>query len=270
VIFKFLFLGLLSFNLFAFSSVEVELHSGQKIHAQYIETYEDRWFYEPPINRRDHYVLLFELVDQRPVFHFFKLGEIKAARLSRSKTPDLNHYLKSRGWVLNEVVVEEAVVLTGHKGHHKLETMFGNFAWDLGIRDSKGSQFQNDGSKLEDYYIFAKEVRSPFDGIIVGLENNSPDNPPDPHFNADIAGLEANYVLILLEYPFYFSLVHFQKDSLTVAVRDSVKKGDLLGLVGNSGVSYIPHLHMTMFLYLEQFDRFISIPVFSDRYASRI
>jgi len=46
------------------------------------------------------------------------------------------------------------------------------------------------------------------------------------------------------------------------SVGDKVEVGMRLGTVGNSGVSYLPHLHYTLYTFLPQLDRFISIPGF--------
>ena len=65
---------------------------------------------------------------------------------------------------------------------------------------------------------------------------------------------------IKIQYPFYLSVVHFKKDSIKVNIGDKVSPGQELGLVGNSGVSYIPHLHYTLYIYEESLQRFISVP----------
>jgi murein DD-endopeptidase MepM/ murein hydrolase activator NlpD len=41
--------------------------------------------------------------------------------------------------------------------------------------------------------------------------------------------------------------VHLKKGSLKVKAGDSVKKGEEIGLVGNSGISYAPHLHFGVY-----------------------
>ena len=54
------------------------------------------------------------------------------------------------------------------------------------------------------------------------------------------------------EYSWY---VHAKKGSIKVKQGDVVKQGQLLGTVGNSGGSAIPHLHFTLVSY-----RGISVP----------
>lgn len=43
---------------------------------------------------------------------------------------------------------------------------------------------------------------------------------------------------------------------------DQIQVGDFLGEVGNSGVSFTPHLHMTMYYYSEELSRMVSVPTF--------
>ena len=75
-------------------------------------------------------------------------------------------------------------------------------------------------------------------------------------------GLKNNYLTIKVHESIYLSLVHFKQDSIQVEVGDTVSEGQYLGRVGNSGVSYLPHLHFTLYTYIEELERFISIPGF--------
>jgi murein DD-endopeptidase MepM/ murein hydrolase activator NlpD len=52
-----------------------------------------------------------------------------------------------------------------------------------------------------------------------------------------------NYVLLDIGGGRFASYAHFQPNSLKVKVGDRVKLGQVLGLVGNSGNSDLPHLH---------------------------
>jgi len=161
-------------------------------------------------------------------------------------------------------IIPGADVLTGNEGHHKLERMFGNFAWDLGILDSHGKLHSGSGLRLDDYYVFNKKVYSPVKGTVVGLVSNQIDNRPSPLFEGDLKNKVNNYLTIKIKYPFYLSVVHFKKDSIKVNIGDSIDVGQVLGVVGNSGVSYIPHLHYTLYIYEENLKRFISVPAHFD------
>jgi hypothetical protein len=93
---------------------------------------------------------------------------------------------------------------------------------------------------LEDYAVFGDTVFSPCNGYIIHAYDDNPDNiPPErkrgPH--------NINNVLIGND-SFYVFLGHFKERSLFVKAGDSVKTGQPLALVGNSGMSLEPHLHI--------------------------
>lgn len=247
---------------YAYSSLAVDgIHltkkDGIQVTGQLIETYVDRWFYEPPRVDDDKYYLVYHsekltLVADKDILH------IEKTELDEN---EFEKFLLRKGIVLESALVKSASVLTAHEGHHKLEKMFGNFAWDLGILGPDQRQFRGLGTELEDYYIFGAEVYSPVKGKIVGAVSDKFDNKPSPDFSNNVSGLESNYLLIEVEHPYYFSIVHFKQNSIIPTVGDWVEVGDSLGRVGNSGVSYIPHLHFTLYFYAQEHDRFISIPI---------
>ena len=85
------------------------------------------------------------------------------------------------------------------------------------------------------------------DGIILAVEDGHYDR-----CHADLGSLDvscdgypvrANYVKIQHEIGWQTWYYHFKKDSIMVENGQSVKAGDLLGLVGSSGRSAMPHLH---------------------------
>ena len=77
--------------------------------------------------------------------------------------------------------------------------------------------------------------------VIDGLAEQTPGI-----FPADITLQEAdgNAVIIDIGDGLYANYAHMQPGSLRVAVGDKVRKGDVLGLVGNTGNSLAPHLHL--------------------------
>jgi len=96
-------------------------------------------------------------------------------------------------------------------------------------------------SDPENYFIFSTPVYSPCDGEVISAENDLPDlNPPERDRN----NLAGNYVLIECDRGFYVILAHLKQDSLEMAEGDFVSAGSLIGLIGNSGNTTEPHLHI--------------------------
>ncbi len=94
----------------------------------------------------------------------------------------------------------------------------------------------------ERYVIYNDPVYSPCDGIILQVENEMPDlNPPQ----RDERSHAGNYVVIQPSgTDYYVLLAHLKKGSVKVQQGDIVRSGQFLGLVGNSGNTTEPHLHI--------------------------
>lgn len=245
--------------------IELTLLNGEKVSGEHIETYEDRWFYQPPSPTVQKYELVFSLKDGEPSFKLVNQLDIKELKNIKNGPSQYRAHLKAKNLFFKNKLVPFSEVLTGNEGHHKHERMYGNFAWDIGDLDIWGQQFSGTGEHLEDFYIFGAEVLSPLSGVVVGQVNDQPDNPPDLSFTGDLSGKINNYLTIQVAPKFYLSIVHFIEGSITVNTGDKIKVGDLLGKVGNSGVSYLPHLHYTLYTYIPEQERFISVPGFSER-----
>jgi hypothetical protein len=93
---------------------------------------------------------------------------------------------------------------------------------------------------LEEYRIFGAEILAPCEGEVLTIENGLPNQKPlDP----DTSRLPGNHVVILCR-GYSVVLAHMQPGSVTVRVGETVKVGQLLGRVGNSGSTMEPHLHV--------------------------
>lgn len=130
-------------------------------------------------------------------------------------------------------------ITQGHNGKHTHKDNW-QYAWDFEITDEKGKTYKNSGDEPGDYYCYDKPVISPGDGIVEMIIDDIPDN---------IVGernLEKNWgnsiVIKHTEY-LYSSLSHLKPGSISVKEGDKVKRGETIGLCGNSGNSPYPHLH---------------------------
>lgn len=113
-------------------------------------------------------------------------------------------------------------------------------AFDLIITNDEGISFKTDGIVNEDYYAFGKELIAPCDGEIVLVVEGIKDNVPGVMNPMYIPG---NTVILKTKNNEYLFFAHFKQHSIAVKEGQIVKKGQLLGLCGNSGNSSEPHLH---------------------------
>jgi peptidase M23-like protein len=92
-----------------------------------------------------------------------------------------------------------------------------------------------------DYHIFGTPVLAPCAGRIVHTHDGVSDGVPVNM--SDATSKVGNYALIRCG-TFDILLAHFRKDSLQVGLGDLVYEGQVVGAVGTSGASDMPHLHI--------------------------
>ncbi len=90
------------------------------------------------------------------------------------------------------------------------------------------------------YHIFGEPVYAPCTGVAAQIEDQLPDQKPPETDRGHPAGnfvrLECGEADVLL--------AHLMHSSLTVVTGQRVQAGQLIGRVGNSGLSTEPHLHL--------------------------
>jgi hypothetical protein len=114
------------------------------------------------------------------------------------------------------------------------------YALDLLFTAEDGLPYRGDGADNEQYYCFGMPVYAPAAGTVLRAENGVEDNLPG---RANPDQLLGNYVVIEHAEGEYSLLAHLKKGSLLVNVGEKVKRGQIVGQVGNSGNSTGPHLH---------------------------
>jgi hypothetical protein len=92
----------------------------------------------------------------------------------------------------------------------------------------------------EGYCIFHENVLSPCDGEVVAVDEQWANQEP---FSRNRPYNVGNHIVLRFQ-DAYVLMGHFQKGSITVKVGDKVKTGMVLGQVGNSGWTAMPHLHI--------------------------
>jgi hypothetical protein len=96
--------------------------------------------------------------------------------------------------------------------------------------------------QLDAYAIYGEPVYAPCDGTIAAVENRVPDLPPPTVVEGDSKA--GNHVIVQCGPEAFVLLAHLQQGSIVVSPQQTVKSGDFLGKIGNSGNSAEPHLHI--------------------------
>jgi len=152
--------------------------------------------------------------------------------------------LKGSGWFVQET--------TEPTTHHFLmpitvnntTTVDQRYAQDWNYIDPKtGDAVKGNATIPENILGYGKELYAVSNGRIVDIKDGIPDNeiftlPPFSFENGP-----GNYVIIDIGNNLYACYMHLIPGSLKVKKGDIVKEGDIIGLLGNSGMSDFPHLH---------------------------
>jgi hypothetical protein len=116
-----------------------------------------------------------------------------------------------------------------------------SYALDIVRIDRFGRRSQGFWPKdLERYHIFGEPVYAPCAGKVAHVEDQLPDQTPPESDRRQPAG---NHVLLVCSEADVL-LAHLMRSSVEVTPGQWVEAGQLLGRVGNSGLSVEPHLHL--------------------------
>ena len=120
------------------------------------------------------------------------------------------------------------------------------FAIDYMRLDDEGRLVSGDPAAVASYTDYGAEVLAVADATVVAtldtLDDQVPGSLPDPS-TITLENVDGNHVVLDLGDGHYAFYAHLQRGSVTVAPGDRVRRGDVLGLLGNSGNTSAPHLH---------------------------
>jgi hypothetical protein len=103
---------------------------------------------------------------------------------------------------------------------------------------------RGDPTKNESYFTYGAPVLAVAPGRIVEARDGVPENvPTEPLPPEDVASAPGNFVVQSLGDGRFALYAHFKTGSVRVKAGDVVARGEVIGLVGNSGNSTAPHLH---------------------------
>lgn len=120
------------------------------------------------------------------------------------------------------------------------------FAIDWVKLDEQNKTYKGDSLQNSSYYAYGNDALAVADGLVTEVKDGIPQNIPGATSRAVPITLETvggNHVIVDIGRGHYAFYAHLQPGSIRVKVGDHVKRGQVLGLVGNSGNSTEPHLH---------------------------
>jgi hypothetical protein len=118
------------------------------------------------------------------------------------------------------------------------------FGIDFIRYDEGGAPYHGDPKQLKNWLCWGAPVVAVADGKVISAVDRFPDNKllklPGQLTPGNIAG---NKVVIELGGGRFAAYAHLRRGSVRVRAGDHVKAGQVIGELGNSGASGIPHLH---------------------------
>jgi murein DD-endopeptidase MepM/ murein hydrolase activator NlpD len=120
------------------------------------------------------------------------------------------------------------------------------FAIDWVRVNDTDSTYSGDRLKNENYIAEGNDAIAVANGRIVAVKDGIPENVPGVNSRAVPITLETvggNHVIVDIGGGRFAFYAHLKPGAIRVKVGDMVKKGQVIGLVGNTGNSTEPHLH---------------------------
>lgn len=128
------------------------------------------------------------------------------------------------------------------------------FAIDWKRTNAEGEFYSGDKTQNESYVDYGEPVHAVADGVITSVLDDVDANAPgvlpanDPVLGPKltIENVDGNHVIMDLGGGVWAMYAHFQKGSIPVHVGDRVKRGDVIGKLGNTGNANASHLHFQL------------------------
>ena len=155
--------------------------------------------------------------------------------------------LRGEGWVATEGLSNDnhhrrLIIVTGGKAR-----IPARFAIDWTRIDADGRLVHGDRTNNANWYSYGAEVLAGANAVVADVKDGIPENEGGTGkwavpFTLDVGG--GNYVMLDLGKSNFAFYAHLQPKSIRVRVGQKVRRGQVLGLLGNSGHSVTPHLHL--------------------------
>jgi hypothetical protein len=118
------------------------------------------------------------------------------------------------------------------------------YAVDWEQTDANGRIYTGPREKLESYAIFGQPVLAVANALVVSVIDGQPEQTPGSYpSNIALDAADGNSIILDLGEKRYALYAHLQPGSIKVRRGEKVRLGQVIGLVGDTGNSIVPHLH---------------------------
>jgi hypothetical protein len=153
--------------------------------------------------------------------------------------------LRGSGWIAGNGPSNHSIHRRAVFPFSARTTVSQRFAYDFMKLGEDGLAFRGDRLSNRSYYGYGEEALAVANATVRlvhdGVAENAPFSRPTGPVNADTSG--GNFVVLDLGKGRFAFYAHFQPGSIRVRPGQRVRRGQVLGRVGNSGNSDTPHLH---------------------------
>lgn len=121
------------------------------------------------------------------------------------------------------------------------------FAVDWEKLNDENRIFVGDPQDVNSYFAYGEDILAVGEGrVVVAVDKYEDQIPGEFPVGIPLEEADGNHVVIDLGNGNFAFYAHLIKDSVAVKVGDFVTRGQVIGLLGNTGNSIVPHLHFHM------------------------
>ena len=126
-------------------------------------------------------------------------------------------------------------------------TINSRFAIDYTKMGDDDRPFTGERTRNENWHGYGQEVLAVADGRVAAIRDGIADNTfAGASGPLDLDTIRGNHIVLEIGPRLYATYAHLKPGSLRVAMGQRVTRGQVIGLVGNTGASAAPHLHFQL------------------------
>lgn len=170
---------------------------------------------------------------------------VGATPVTQRRLPVLGPPLRGEGYIVGDGCCDAVRHTRAQLPINGTPMLAQRFAIDYEQVGAGGRIYSGDKTNPASYRIFGEEIVAVADGTVVDSHDGEPEQVPGTYpTGIPIDRADGNFVLLDIGDGNFVTFAHMQPGSVRVRPGDAVRRGDVLGLVGNTGNSVAPHLHI--------------------------